>query len=133
MALLYLFALEKQVASYILEKYAVKCNLIDINSTDPTAAPDGLIIVSIGSNYAEMRWNAPDPTDHNGIIRFYRVFITEEVTGRNFTLTSTTTQIVATDLHPFYTYTISVAAVTISPGPYSEQLSFRTLQDVSST
>lgn len=63
------------------------------------------------------------------MIRFYRVFITEDVTGRNFTVTSTTNEIVATDLHPFYTYSISVAAVTVSPGPYSQQMSFRTLQD----
>ena len=76
-----------------------------------------------------MRWNAPDPSEHNGIIRFYEVFIIEEETGRNFTLTSTNTQIVATDLHPFYTYNVTVAAVTISPGPYSQHLVFKTLQD----
>lgn len=98
-------------------------------STDPTAPPDSLTVTSIGSTYVEVRWNAPDSSEHNGIIRFYKVFILEEGTGRNFTLTSTNTQIVATDLHPFYTYNVSVAAVTISPGPYSQHLLFRTLED----
>ena len=97
--------------------------------TDPTAPPDSLTIESIGSNYAELRWNAPDSSEHNGVIRFYKVFVTEEETGSNFTLTATNTRVTVTNLHPFYTYSVSVAAVTISPGPYSTQLSFTTMQD----
>ena len=96
---------------------------------DPTSSPGDLIVASIGSSYAEVRWSPPDSSGHNGIIRFYTVFIVEEETTNNFTLTSTTTRLIATDLHPFYTYIVTVAAVTVLPGPFSQPLQFQTLQD----
>ena len=32
-------------------------------------------------------------------------------------------------LHPFYTYNISVSAVTVAAGPYTEPYTIRTLED----
>ena len=94
----------------------------------PTAAPDGVTIGNIGPNHAELSWSEPHSDDHNGIIRFYTVTIVEEETSTNFSLVSTSTSILLTDLHPFYSYNVSVAAVTTSPGPVSPTLTFRTLQ-----
>ena len=94
----------------------------------PTAAPDNLRVDELGPNYAELSWDEPSSDEHNGIIRFYTLFIVEEETSTNFTLTSSNTRILMTTLHPFYHYSVTVAAVTTSPGPFSQQLTFRTMQ-----
>ena len=53
----------------------------------------------------------------------------EGETGRQFELTSASTLAIVNDLHPYYTYTFAIAAVTVSQGPYSEGLSVQTLED----
>jgi hypothetical protein len=98
----------------------------------PSASPDNLRVDVLGPNYAELTWDEPSPDSHNGIIRFYTLSIVEEETFTNFTLTSSNTRILMTYLHPFYNYSVTVAAVTASPGPFSQQLTFRTLQAVPS-
>lgn len=86
-------------------------------------------MTEVRSTYVELNWNAPDPSKHNGVIRFYTVLVIEEETGSNTSFTSTSTQITVTSLHPFYTYQISVAAVTVSAGPYSPPVTLQTLED----
>ena len=49
--------------------------------------------------------------------------IREIESGDALQLTSNTTQITVTNLHPFYNYNCSVAAETVGIGPYSERLS----------
>lgn len=44
-------------------------------------------------------------------------------------MTSSTLDIVLTNLHPYYTYIISVAAYTITAGPFSDPVSVTTVQD----
>ena len=46
-------------------------------------------------------------------------------TGSSFQLTSETNALNISVLHPFYTYTITVAAVTIGPGPYGAVLTIQ--------
>ena len=46
-------------------------------------------------------------------------------TGSSEVLTSDHPQLILEDLHPFYTYSFLIAAVTISPGPYSEIFSIQ--------
>ena len=79
---------------------------MEVQSEDPTT-----LVLS---------WQPPAPENQNGIIVHYVVNITEMETGRllSFTAVNTTTLSVST-LHPFYTYTCIVAAVTIGIGPYS--------------
>ena len=97
--------------------------------TDPTAPPSNLTISEVGSTYVELRWNAPHSSEHNGIIRFYTVIVSEVETNRSFSLNSISTQTTVTNLHPFYLYNFTVAAVTVASGPYSVQQSIRTLED----
>ena len=106
-------------------KFHNKTHLI---ASGPSASPDNLRVDVLGPNYAELTWDEPSPDSHNGIIRFYTLSIVEEETFTSFTLTSSNTQILMTYLHPFYNYSVTVAAVTASPGPFSQQLTFRTLQ-----
>ena len=47
------------------------------------------------------------------------MFVIESETGRSFTLNSTTNNIRVENLHPFYTYSFSIAAVTVEAGPRS--------------
>ena len=62
----------------------------------------------------------------NGLIRHYLINITELDTGNYFSYSTTTTEFTVEFLHPYYLYSCSVAAVTISAGPYSEPITILT-------
>ena len=55
-----------------------------------------------------------------------RIF--EEETNTEFSAISASTLYTSELLHPFYTYRISVTAVTVLPGPYSEEITVQTLE-----
>ena len=50
-------------------------------------------------------------------------------TGTLLQLTSQTTARSISGLHPFFTYTLTVAAVTIGPGPYGLMLTVQMPED----
>ncbi len=50
-------------------------------------------------------------------------------TEEQFHLNTTDVFLNIGSLHPYYTYTFSVTAVTIGQGPYDDPLTVRTLQD----
>ena len=50
-------------------------------------------------------------------------------TGSVLRLTSQTNVLNISGLHPYYTYSLSVAAVTIGPGPYGLVLTIRMPED----
>jgi len=56
------------------------------------------------------------------------VFVTEAETGRSFTLNSTTSNFYVGNLHPFYTYNFSIAAVTVEAGPRSSSITLQTAE-----
>ena len=74
-------------------------------------------------------WQPPAPSSQNGIIQHYIISVLEAETMRQFQLTSTTTSIDAVGLHPYYTYSFTVTAVTVGQGPYSQAVSLQTLED----
>ena len=78
----------------------------------------------------ELIWEPPPLDTHNGIIRQYAidyyVFETRENVYRLLADNSTST--VVTDLHPYYTYSFKVAAVTIAAGPQSIAVTAKTLE-----
>ena len=63
------------------------------------------------------------------MIRSYHINISVAETRSVFQLTSETTTQNISGLHPYYTYTLSVAAVTIGPGPYGLVLTIRMPED----
>ena len=73
-----------------------------------------------------LSWSEPPPADQNGLIRQYLVNITELDTGSVFSYIATNTEFTAVFLHPYYYYTCSVSAVTVSAGPYSSSQTIRT-------
>ncbi len=67
-----------------------------------------------------MKWSPPSDEHHNGIISSYNVHVVGVNTGEEFMRSVNTLQSVFANLHPFYSYEFSVAAVTIAAGPFSE-------------
>ena len=67
-----------------------------------------------------LNWLPPPLDAQNGIIRSYSIFIYVEDTRQWLELNSTETEFVFNLAHPFYTYEIAVAAVTIGAGNYTE-------------
>lgn len=75
-----------------------------------------------------LSWEAPMGR-HNGIIREYRLNITEIETGQVFSNISASTSLVISNLHPDYTYEWTVTAFTVIEGPYSYLSRVTTLED----
>ena len=95
----------------------------------PTSAPVHLQGNGVNSTTIHLQWGPPPLADQNGVIRSYHINISVAETGSVFQLTSVTTTLNISDLHPYYTYTITVAAVTIGPGPYGVALTIRMPED----
>ena len=68
---------------------------------------------------------------HNGIIRQYSIDIYVSETRENFfkVMSDNSTSTVVTELHPYYTYSFKVAAVTTAAGPQSTEVTARTLEN----
>ena len=83
----------------------------------------------MNSTAIQVQWEPPPLADQNGVIRSYIVNISVAETGSSFQQTSETTALYISNLHPFYTYTLTVAAVTIGPGPYGLVLTVQMPED----
>ena len=94
----------------------------------PDMAPANLTGSAQDSTTLLLNWDRPTGP-HNGIIREYRVNITEVETGTVFQRVSLTTSLVVGNLHPDYTYQWRVTAFTVTEGPYSTTSSITTPED----
>ena len=63
------------------------------------------------------------------MIREFLINITELNTQQIFNEISVNTSLKISKLHSYYNYSISVTAVTVSPGPYSDPITFITSED----
>ena len=66
--------------------------------------------------------------DHNGAIIQYRIRATELDTQREFEFISTSQRYTLTSLHPYYNYSISIAAKTVAVGPFTPALVQQTME-----
>ena len=96
-------------------------------STAPTHGPVNLTAIDTGPTYIHLTWSHPPDDTHQGIIRLYNIYTTEQETAQTFfdTTGANDTELYLRSLHPFYTYHIMVAAVTVKEGN-STTLSVRT-------
>ena len=97
----------------------------------PSSPPSEIVYGQVISTGFVLSWNAPPPESHNGVIRHYIISCTEDETGAVFqrlTANSTAERLIDS-LHPFYSYTCSVAAVTVEEGPFSFNMTVTTAQD----
>ena len=98
-------------------------------SLAPSGPPLNVTIRTVNSTTIQVTWAPPAPENQNGIITLYNINVTVSPTKGGFTLNTSTTSLNVTGLHPHYTYTFAVTAVTITPGPYSEPQAITTPED----
>ena len=79
-------------------------------------------MVSLNATTAQLTWEPPPPEHRNGIIEEYIVKVTGVDTTEEYELHFNQTFAIVSDLHPFYRYKFSIAAVTIAVGPFSSSL-----------
>lgn len=97
--------------------------------TVPTSPPQSTGSIVRDSRTVLLSWSPPDRDEQNGIVREYRIQLTELHTGNISLFVSLTTTLDITSLHPDFTYEWTVAAFTIGVGPYSAVYSFSTPED----
>ena len=86
----------------------------------------------VGPDFVTLTWSEPEPELINGIIRHYLIYLlhvaSPPAVSSHRTSSSATTHTIS-GLHPYTHYSISVAAVTISAGPSSDNVEFLTEED----
>lgn len=84
-------------------------------------------VAEYSSRKIMLSWKPPDPEHQNGVITTYHLLIDFP---NMMELNSTNTSAEITNLKPYTTYMVKIAAATIAGiGPYSAALSFQTLED----
>ena len=66
-------------------------NLFLIYYLAPSTPPVNVMAILVNSSGFTLVWDAPPAVDHNGVIRYYVIHITEINTGLQHTLNSTLT------------------------------------------
>ena len=101
----------------------------------PEAPPTSIFQRNLLSRSVELSWTAPRADLRNGVIRYYVLEAYENNTRNTSTYQtlSSQTSFTISNLHPFYTYSIRISAVTVGPGPSSLSHTVNTLQDGKST
>ena len=103
--------------------------MVKILSVAPNVSPIVTVGYSIDSSTVAIQWTPPPPEDHNGIIREYRVLITNVNTGENETRVFSSNTGIIGMLTPSYVYKLSVTAVTVAEGPYSTSITITLPED----
>ena len=100
-------------------------------SSAPGTHPSNFTGMSLNSTHIYLSWDPPPPAHVNGIIREYRLNVTEAVTGMlwQFTTDADETELIVGDLHPYYIYHCTVVAYTILPGPVTSAFTIQTDED----
>lgn len=93
----------------------------------PSDPPQNVSGVPTSPRSISLTWQPPSIP--NGVIREYRISITEQDNSQSRQLTTTSLGHQITELHPYYTYSIRVAAVTVAEGPNSIAIQIQTYQD----
>ena len=95
----------------------------------PSGPPLAITITSLSSQNVTVSWSPPSVTQVNGLIQHYTIVLYEVITGKTHTYETNKTSLLSSNLHPYYTYSVSVAATTVAIGPYSTNQTFTTLED----
>ena len=88
----------------------------------------GLRAETVSSRSITLVWKPPPISSHNGIIQEYTLRIEETITKPTLFYKSQSSNVTLQNLHPYYKYQISVAAVTVDVGPYAT-ITVRTLEE----
>ena len=85
----------------------------------PSGPPQQISATNITATAIVFSWMPPLPELQNGVIKSYVITVFEADTNSLIQIydNHSDTSIFLTNLHPFYSYQISVSAVTIKVGP----------------
>ena len=81
--------------------------------------PQNISVESINATHALLVWGPPPPDQQNGIISHYILKVVGIDTDERFNYSSNHNTTMIGSLHPFYSYTFSIAAYTVKVGPFS--------------
>ena len=96
----------------------------------PSGSPVSTQARAINSTTIELRWELPPPDEQNGIVTSFLINITVTETKATYIVNATDNAVNITELHPHYSYSLAVAAVTTGgTGPYSQPVSAVTHED----
>ena len=102
--------------------------ILSYSLTVPSGTPGSIDAQPIDSRTLLLAWEPPAEEEQNGIIREY-FNISAAETSDEFQYRATNTTVIVEDLHPHYTYSFVISAVTIGPGPYSEAYTIQMPED----
>lgn len=89
----------------------------------PAGAPQNVSVSPINSTALLISWQPPSTELQNGVIREYRINVTESETRLiSYLSVGTIMQTTVSNLHPYYSYQVSIAAVTVGIGLYSTEI-----------
>jgi receptor-type tyrosine-protein phosphatase Q len=96
----------------------------------PSGRPHNITVLNVTSNSIYLSWTAPDPSQQNGVIWRYLIYLTANDYSITYSTSTSSTTYNLTDLNPYTSYQVKVAAVTISPGPNSTAETIKTGETV---
>ena len=114
------------------KKTFVDSTLFSLFLTAPSGHPYNLTVLDITPYSLSISWNPPHPSQWNGVIRNYLVHVTPIVslaTTITYVTPSSSNSYTITGLSPYTFHQITVAAVTIAPGPNSTTMLIKTAED----
>ena len=89
---------------------------------EPNESPGNVSAIAMNATSVIVTWIPPPPEDRNGIIQSFTIRVVGVHTDEDFTRSINATEISIKNLHPFYSYKFTVAAVTVSHGPFSNPI-----------
>ena len=111
-------------------KLVVLFSYIFIHCIAPSGSPNNVTGQTFNSTAVQVSWDPPYIHLQNGVITSYSITLLEISTNTTqfFSQNPLYTTLIISGLHPYYDYSISVAAYTVALGPASVT-TVRTLQD----
>lgn len=82
----------------------------------PSQGPRSLEVALTSSSSIDIQWSHPDVDQSNGQIQYYSIELFNMESGDILTFSTPETSLSIIDLHPYYNYNVSVAAVTVDEG-----------------
>ena len=92
-------------------------------------APLNVVVDLITPSSVNISWDPPPPEHTNGVILYNVIWLTDLQNELVQNTTSSSNWVFLPDLHPYYNYSLQIAAVTVSQGPFSDAQVFTTLED----
>ncbi len=109
--------------------FSIDCCLILFPCVAPSAPPMNVAAATITSTSFLLQWAIPTFSGRNGNIRSYILVVTELSSSQRMEISTQNNNQQFDSLHPYFNYSFSVAAVTVSVGVFSEPQIVTTLED----